>query len=117
VCRAIELALASVDAADRNVESERSMDDNVVFQIATEVETPINEGVKLVQELASESGLPRGEIRHAAEKRGEIRRSSASIANARAVLGFAPRIGLREGLRKVWSSWPEDDVEGSGRQE
>lgn len=38
---------------------------------------------------------------HAPERKGDIRHSHADISKARALLGFAPSIGLEEGLRRA----------------
>lgn len=48
------------------------------------------------------SGL-RIQRRHDAPRPGDVRDSLASLERARAVLGYAPRVPLREGLERLWA--------------
>ena len=47
---------------------------------------------------SSAAGL---EIEHQAPRAGDLRESSADISKARAVLGYEPRVQLKEGLAGV----------------
>lgn len=78
-----------------------------VFQVATGVETSIAEVAALVKDVVSD----RVEIRFEDKRPGEVYRSWADIGKARRILGFDPRIELREGIdrtarwyREHWSS-------------
>jgi len=55
---------------------------------------------ELYDALSSELGV-RIEVRHAPARAGDVRDSLASVEKARALLGYAPRVGWREGLRRT----------------
>jgi UDP-glucose 4-epimerase len=65
-----------------------------VFNIGSGKPTSINELAKTVLELA---GVDL-EIRHEKPRVGDIKDSYADISKAKKVLGYMPRVGLREGL-------------------
>jgi len=69
-----------------------------VFQIATGVETKLNELAKMIRETAGRNT----QIIHEPERKGEIRRNYANITKAKTLLGFVPKVGLREGLAELW---------------
>ena len=69
-----------------------------IFQIATGIETSINQLVALVQEVAGR----KLRIIYEAERKGEIKRNYSDITKARRMLGFDPEITLREGLKELW---------------
>lgn len=89
VCQAIDLSLAL--AASDAIGGE-------VFQIATGVETTINELADIIKEIAGVSV----QILHEPKRKGEIERNYASIIKARRVLGFEPSTKLSDGLRDLW---------------
>ena len=82
LCRAILMAL-EIDIGGE------------VLHIATGTETSILEVAGMVRDVTG----GRVDIQHAPARQGDVRRSYASIARARRVLGWQPRIGLRDGLR------------------
>ncbi|MBM3132931.1 MAG: NAD-dependent epimerase/dehydratase family protein [Chloroflexi bacterium] len=88
ICQAIDLSLSSQDSSGD------------VFQIASGKETSINRLVEIVREVTDK----RSEVIHQPERKGEIRRNYSDISKARRVLGFEPRMELKEGLRKLWSA-------------
>ena len=68
-----------------------------VFQIATGIETSVNDLARLVIETCgSESS-----IYHADRRPGEIHRNRSDISKARRVLGFAPRTDLASGIAQA----------------
>ena len=69
-----------------------------VFQIASGVETSINQLTELIKAMA-DSKLS---IVHKPKRKGEIERNYSDITKARKLLGFEPRITLREGLGELW---------------
>jgi UDP-glucose 4-epimerase len=78
-----------------------------VFQLASGVETSILDVAKITQETTGGNGNILFEPRRA----GEVYKSRADIAKAGALLGFQPRVALRDGLvrttdwyRERWSS-------------
>ncbi len=87
VCQAIYLALTA------NMDSYGG-----VFQVATGIETSLNELVGTIKEMAG------GDLQiiYEAERKGEIRRNYSDITKARRVLGFEPAVKLRDGLRELW---------------
>jgi UDP-glucose 4-epimerase len=71
--------------------------DGGVFNLGSGVPTSVNELAKAVIELAG-VGL---EIRYEESRVGDVRDSYADISKARAMLGYQPRVGLRDGLRNL----------------
>ena len=92
LCRAILLALESDVAGE-------------VFQIATGVETSIQELVRVVQRVAGREP----EVRHGPLRRGDIRKNYSGVRKARAILGWKARMKLEDGLEKTWG-WFAGDV-------
>jgi len=95
ICQAIHLSLIAPDYRLANTDSYSG-----VFQIASGVETSINELAEIMKEVTG-SNL---QIIQESEREGEIKRNYSDISKARAILGFEPRIKLREGLEKLWGS-------------
>ena len=85
LCRAIILALESDVAGE-------------VFQIATGVETSINELALAVEQLVGENIA----VEHGPPRQGDIRQNYSAIQKAQKMLGWEPRTSLKEGLRKTW---------------
>ena len=90
LCRAILLALESEVSGE-------------VFQIATGVETSIQELAAMVQEV---TGRP-VEVGHGPGRQGDIRRNYSAIAKVWKVLAWEPRVELSEGLRGTYQ-WFRD---------
>lgn len=112
ICRAIELALHYNPTNSTNpMNSINSTNPtNLVFQIATGVETRIIDLAEMVRGLATRSGLNPPEIIFEEARRGEIQRNYADISRARELLKFEAQVSLSEGLKEAWKSW---NVEGS----
>ncbi|MEI8255567.1 MAG: SDR family NAD(P)-dependent oxidoreductase [Deltaproteobacteria bacterium] len=68
-----------------------------VFNVAQGGRITINELVSRVRFLAGSSSR----VEHAPERSGDIRHSQASVGRIHASLGFTPRVGLEEGLRRT----------------
>ena len=66
-----------------------------IFNIGTGHPTTINALIDLFQDLLGGEGL---NIRHEAQREGEVRRSYASISKAARSLGFAPKVELERGI-------------------
>ncbi len=95
ICRAVDLAL--------HFDPSRSTSSmNLVFQIATGVETRIIDLAGLIRKLSIQSGRAPLELVFEEARAGEIRRNYADISLAGEVLGFHPEVGLARGLRAVW---------------
>jgi len=89
ICKAIYLSLNSDCGGE-------------VFQVATGVETRINDLARMISDLAVSEGLERPEIIHKNPRKGEIVRNFSDIGKIRRLLGFESEIGFEEGLRKTW---------------
>src|SRR5262249_41251930 len=81
-----------------------------VFQVATGVETSIADVASLVRDAMGEQV----EIRFEEGRAGEVYRSRADPAKARRVLGFDPKVDLREGIRRT-GEWYRDHWRPPGR--
>jgi nucleoside-diphosphate-sugar epimerase len=69
-----------------------------VFNVGTGGRFSLNETLKLLERI---SGRPAA-ARHDPPRAGDIRDSQADITLARKVLGYDPRVGFEEGLRRTW---------------
>lgn len=69
------------------------------FQLGSGAPTSLNELIVLLQDVTGRVPLP---VRYEDFRAGEIRSTWSNIAKARAGLGFAPRIPLRQGLADTW---------------
>ena len=68
-----------------------------IFQLGTSVETPLVEVAKLIQEITGAEN----EIDFEERRPGEVYKSHVDISKAQRLLGFAPRIELRDGLAQT----------------
>jgi UDP-glucose 4-epimerase len=75
-----------------------------VLHLATGVETRI---IDLAKAMADAAGRPDHPIRFEPKRAGELERNFATFDRARQVLGFVPKIALREGLRRTYE-WFKD---------
>jgi nucleoside-diphosphate-sugar epimerase len=57
----------------------------------------VNRLLELVAELTGHSPDPI----HAPAREGDIKRSEAEVSAARSVIGYEPRFGIEEGLRRT----------------
>ena len=71
-----------------------------VFQLGTGVGTSLNDLVSLLKTIAP--GNVKFEVHYKDFRDGEIKHTWCDISRAKASLGYAPQIGLREGLQKTW---------------
>lgn len=69
-----------------------------VFQVATGAETRVAELVELVRSALEREGVPEVEVEHDDPRPGDMLRNYSDISKIRARLGWAPVIGLREGI-------------------
>lgn len=68
-----------------------------MMNVATGTEITLNETFAILRELTGY----RGEAAHAEPRSGDIRHSLADIGRARELLGYAPAVDFREGLRRT----------------
>jgi len=86
-----DLCLAILKGLESSVSGE-------VFQISTGVETTIIKLATLVEEVVRQDvGLQYDQPR-----RGDIRKNYSEINKVREMLGWEPKVVLRDGLREVW---------------
>jgi UDP-glucose 4-epimerase len=91
VARAHELALAAPASLTVNVSSGQPLSVNALFRL-----------------MAESAGYERTAV-HAAERPGDVKHNVLANARVRALLGWAPRVELREGLRRTLD-WLGDGV-------
>jgi len=78
-----------------------------VFNIATGVPTTINSLAELLQKIMGKTEL---KAIYKNQRPGDIRHSYADISKVRKMLGYEPKIGLREGLTKLVEWWSTHKV-------
>jgi len=69
-----------------------------VFNVGTGHRFTLNHTLKLLEKISGKRAQPRYDPPRA----GDIRDSQADVAQARSLLGYDPRIGFEEGLRRTW---------------
>ena len=72
-----------------------------VFQIASQSEHTVNEVVDVIKPLVEARAGVNVTVDHEAARRGEVQRNYSDISKARRMLGFAPQVGLEEGVRRT----------------
>jgi len=73
-----------------------------VFNIANGVATTINQLAKLLQEVTGKTEL---KVVRANPRPGDIRHNYADISKARKILGYEPKISLKDGLTQLVKWW------------
>jgi UDP-glucose 4-epimerase len=72
-----------------------------VLHIATATETTVAELAEMIAATLARHGRGRVEIRHAAPRAGDVRRSFADACKAAALLDWRAEVPLREGIARV----------------
>jgi len=85
---------------------QRDLAPGTVLHLATGVETTVSTLARMVCAAAGRNEYP---LRHEPPRRGELERNFANFARARAMLGFSPRVTLREGLRRTFAWFEAQD--------
>jgi UDP-glucose 4-epimerase len=84
----------------------------MVFNAGTGRRYTLNETLRLLEKFA---GRP-AHANYAEPREGDIRDSQADISLAREKLGYQPRVGFEEGLRRTWEWYcAQRPAEGSSR--
>jgi nucleoside-diphosphate-sugar epimerase len=91
-----------VDANLRAAESPRAVGE--IINVANGECTTLN---RLLETLKHVTGKPEVEADYRAARVGDVRHSLADITRARELLGYEPRVGLEEGLRKTIEWWKQ----------
>jgi UDP-glucose 4-epimerase len=111
ICQAIHLSLIIAQPPKLSQQTQQTLSTQEtplwgeVFQIASGVETSINQLTELIKAM-TDFQLP---IVHKPKRKGEIERNYSDIAKARTVLAFEPKVGLREGLSRLQEWYMETD--------
>ena len=92
-----DVARANLLAATRPLPAVGSLDARA-FNVGTSVETNVVELAQLLREIAGTSV----EAKHAPERPGEQRRSAVDVRKAHRVLGWQPKVVLRDGLTETY---------------
>ncbi|MDX6552268.1 MAG: UDP-glucose 4-epimerase [Gaiellales bacterium] len=69
-----------------------------IFQLASGVETSLNDLVAMLGEVSGRDV----DVRHEPARAGEIQRNYSLVDKARNRLGYEPDVPLRDGLRRTW---------------
>jgi UDP-glucose 4-epimerase len=69
-----------------------------IFQLASGVETTLNDLVRLLGEVSGQAP----QVTHEPPRAGEIQRNYSLVDKARARLGYAPEVALADGLARTW---------------
>jgi len=77
-----------------------------VFNIGSGVRVSINDLVKMLIEIC---GVDDVKIKHEPPKAGDVKDTHASIAKASRLLGYRPKVDIREGL-KLFVSWSRENL-------
>jgi UDP-glucose 4-epimerase len=72
-----------------------------VFQIATGIETDVNEVADIIRKLAAEAGFT-VDLLYAPARTGEVYRNYECIDKARRILAYDPKTGVGQGIRATW---------------
>jgi len=101
------------DVAEANMLAlERKIAIGQVFNIATGVATTINQLAKLLQEVMGKTEL---KVVHMNPRPGDIRHNYADISKARKILGYEPKISLKDGLTQLVRWWSRQNSDGGVR--
>ena len=116
ICQAVHLSLTAADhglsTADYGLPTADSISGEV-FQIASGVETSINELAEMIRQMTADPRLSTADCRvptkYEPKRKGEIERNYADISKARRLLGFEPGVKVNHGLRDLWERHTAQD--------
>jgi UDP-glucose 4-epimerase len=91
-----------VDANLRAAETTEGIGE--VMNVATGEQTTLNELLEVLKRLTGKTDV---QAEYRETRVGDVRHSLADIERARRWLGFEPRVGLEEGLRKTIDWWKQ----------
>ncbi|MGI8995144.1 MAG: hypothetical protein ACR2GW_00560, partial [Pyrinomonadaceae bacterium] len=90
----------AVDANLRAAETTRGVGE--VINIANGERITLNELIAVLKKITNR---PDAQVEYHEPRIGDVRHSLADITRAREMLGYEPRVGLEEGLRKTIDWW------------
>jgi UDP-glucose 4-epimerase len=97
-----DVARANLLAATRPLPAIGALDARA-FNIGTGIETDVVELARLLREIAGSDV----DAKHAPERPGEQRRSAVDVRKAQRVLGWHPKVSLRDGLAETYRYFAE----------
>lgn len=88
------------DVVQANLLAAQSSVAGEVFNIGGGTRVTVNGVLRLLAELTGQTA----DVEHAKQQKGDVRHTAADTSRARQVLGYVPRVSLREGLEQmvVW---------------
>lgn len=92
-----DVARVNVLASERPIPALATIDD-VAFNVGTGTETSVNALARALLEVSCGTST----ITHAAERKGELKRSAVDPGKAGKVLGWRPEVSLADGLRATY---------------
>lgn len=69
-----------------------------VFQIATSLETTVQEMLEILLEVMEEAGIQRPKVIHGEKRQGDVKRNYSDTSKARTLLGWRHKMDLKSGL-------------------
>jgi len=106
ICQAIYLSLVCSESGLQNSEP-------LVFQVGNGTETSINQLAELIKDIVAKYRLKTIGLQlldsqlptiHKPKRKGEIERNYSDITKAKKILGFEPKVKLREGVEELYST-------------
>ena len=81
-----------------------------VFNVGTGNRHTLNQTLAILEKITGRSGS----AKYAPAREGDIRHSQADITLAREVLGYPPRFGFEDGLKRTWEWFSANQCAASG---
>jgi len=91
------------DLAQAIIKGAESGKGGEVYQIATGVETSVNELTSAIKRLVERDTDIRVTVEKLPARKGEIVRSVSDISKARRLIGYDPAVRLEDGLEETWA--------------
>lgn len=86
------------DAVDANVAAAESAPAGSILNVGGGSEVTINQVLATIARITGRE-VP---LRRESRQKGDVRHTSADCSRARELIGFRPKVGLEEGLRREW---------------
>jgi UDP-glucose 4-epimerase len=91
------------DIVDATISAANSQVVNDVFNIGGGVTATMNDMVRILEEIIGKKAI----VRYIDAKKGDVTHTYPDISKAERLLGYRPKVGLREGLAEVVRSVKE----------
>ena len=87
------------DIVDGIVAAARYSGQGEVFNLGGGSQVSLNHAISVAETIAGR----KAKLRHLDRQKGDARHTSARLDQARSTLGYAPRVGLEQGLAEEWN--------------